>query len=64
MSGSRRAGLTRVLVRSRLRLRTLLAVLAVTLVALVAFDFAAVDALSSYLMNQTDTSLRDRKSVV
>ena len=45
------------LVRSRLRLRVLLAVLAVTLVALVAFDFAAVTALRSYLMNQTDATL-------
>ena len=51
------------LVRSRLRLRALLAVLAVALVALVAFDVAAVSALSSYLMDQTDTSLRNAASL-
>jgi two-component system OmpR family sensor kinase len=36
----------------------------VTLVALVAFDFAAVTALRSYLMNQTDTSLRNAARAV
>ena len=45
------------LVRGQLRVRVLIAVMAVTLVALVAFDFAAVSALSSYLMAQTDTAL-------
>ena len=45
------------LVRSRLRLRALIAAVSVVLVALVAFDFAAITALSSYLMNQTDTTL-------
>jgi two-component system OmpR family sensor kinase len=45
------------LVRGRLRLRVLVPVVSVTLVALVAFDIAAVTALRSYLMSQTDTSL-------
>ncbi|HWC81558.1 MAG TPA: histidine kinase dimerization/phospho-acceptor domain-containing protein, partial [Pseudonocardiaceae bacterium] len=52
------------LVRSRLRVRALLAVLAVTLVVLVVFDFAAVTALRSYLMNQTDSSLRNAAAEV
>src|SRR6184192_4245616 len=47
----------RPLVRSTLRLRALVAAVSVTLVALAAFDFAAVTALRSYLMNQTDTTL-------
>lgn len=47
----------RPLVRSTLRLRALIAAVSVTLVALAAFDFAAVTALRSYLMNQTDTTL-------
>jgi two-component system OmpR family sensor kinase len=44
--------------RAKLRTRVLLGVLGVTLVALVAFDVAAVTALRGYLMNQTDTQLR------
>jgi two-component system, OmpR family, sensor kinase len=44
--------------RAKLRTRVLLGVLAVTLVALVAFDVAAVTALRGYLMNQTDNQLR------
>jgi two-component system OmpR family sensor kinase len=47
----------RPLVRSTLRLRALIAAVWVTLVALAAFDFAAVTALRGYLMNQTDTTL-------
>ena len=45
------------LVRSWLRLRVLIAVMSVTLAALVAFDFAAVTALRSYLTNQLDATL-------
>jgi two-component system OmpR family sensor kinase len=45
------------LVPSRLRLRVLIAAVSVTLIALVAFDVAAVIALRGYLMNQTDTTL-------
>ena len=50
--------------RGRLRLRVLVPVVAVTLIALVAFDFAAVTALHSYLMSQTDTSLLNAGSIV
>ena len=52
------------LTRGRLRQRSLVPVVSVTLVALVAFDFAAVTALHSYLMNQTDTALRNAASIV
>jgi two-component system, OmpR family, sensor kinase len=45
------------LVRSRLRLRVLIATVSVTLVTLVAFDFVAITALRGYLMDQTDTTL-------
>lgn len=45
------------LMRGQLRLRVLVAVLLVTLAALLAFDFAAVTALRGYLLEQTDTSL-------
>ncbi|HEX3922273.1 MAG TPA: HAMP domain-containing sensor histidine kinase [Streptosporangiaceae bacterium] len=44
--------------RAKLRTRVLLGVLGVTLVALVAFDVAAVTALRGYLVNQTDNQLR------
>jgi hypothetical protein len=44
--------------RPKLRTRVLLGVLGVTLVALVAFDIAAVTALRSYLIGQTDSQLR------
>jgi two-component system OmpR family sensor kinase len=44
--------------RAKLRTRVLVGVLGVTLVALVAFDVAAVTALRGYLMNQTDNQLR------
>jgi two-component system, OmpR family, sensor kinase len=44
--------------RAKLRTRVLLGVLGVTLVALVAFDVAAVTALRGYLINQTDQQLR------
>lgn len=52
----------RVLARARqakLRTRVLAGVLLVTLVALVGFDIAAVSALRSYLMDQTDTQLAE-----
>ena len=52
------------LARGRLRVRALVAVVLVTLVVLVAFDVAAITALNSYLMNQTDTSLRNAASLV
>jgi two-component system, OmpR family, sensor kinase len=43
--------------RAKLRTRVLLGVLGVTLVALVAFDVAAVTALRGYLISQTDQQL-------
>jgi two-component system, OmpR family, sensor kinase len=45
--------------RAKLRTRVLVGVLAVTLVALVAFDVAAVTALRGYLLGQTDQRLRE-----
>jgi two-component system, OmpR family, sensor kinase len=45
--------------RALLRTRVLAGVLLVTLVALVAFDVAAVTAARSYLIGQTDSQLRD-----
>jgi two-component system, OmpR family, sensor kinase len=45
--------------RAKLRTRVLLGVLAVTLVALVAFDVAAVTALRGYLLSQTDQRLQN-----
>jgi two-component system OmpR family sensor kinase len=60
MSRERQPGLTgpfQWLARGRLRLRVLGAVVVLTLVALVAFDFAAVTALRGYLMDQTDATL-------
>ena len=44
--------------RAKLRTRVLIGVLAVTLVALIAFDVAAVTALRGYLIGQTDQRLR------
>jgi two-component system, OmpR family, sensor kinase len=44
--------------RARLRTRVLAGVLAVTLIALVGFDIAAVTALRGYLIGQTDSQLR------
>ena len=44
---------------AKLRTRVLLGVLAVTLIALVAFDVAAVTALRGYLMGQTDQQLQE-----
>ncbi len=49
--------------RPRLRTRVLVGVLAVTLVALVAFDIAAVAALRGYLLGQTDSQLRGALSL-
>lgn len=51
------------LVRGRLRLRVLIAVVSVALVALVAFDFAVITALRSYLLAQTDTTLSSTAQV-
>ena len=45
--------------RAKLRTRVLLGVLGVTLVALVAFDVAAVTALRGYLLSRTDQQLRE-----
>ena len=45
--------------RAQLRTRVLAGVLAVTLVALVAFDVAAVTALRGYLVGQTDSQLQN-----
>jgi two-component system, OmpR family, sensor kinase len=70
MSSERPSVVTRILrplrwlARGRLRLRALLAVVSITLVVLVAFDFVAVGALNSYLMNQTDTTLRNAAQAV
>ena len=44
--------------RAQLRTRVLAGVLAVTLIALVAFDIAAVTALRGYLLSQTDSQLQ------
>ena len=44
--------------RAQLRTRVLAGVLAVTLVALAGFDFAAVTALRGYLVGQTDSRLQ------
>ncbi len=44
--------------RAQLRTRVLAGVLAVTVIALVAFDFAAVGALRRYLVGHTDAQLR------
>ena len=44
--------------RAKLRTRVLIGVLAVTLVALIAFDVAAVTALRGYLFSRTDQQLR------
>ena len=45
------------LVRGKLRLRVLVAVVSLTLAVLVAFDFAAVTAMRGYLLGQTDAAL-------
>jgi two-component system OmpR family sensor kinase len=45
--------------RARLRTRVLAGVLAVTLIALVGFDIAAVTALRGYLVGRTDSQLRE-----
>src|SRR5262249_45612868 len=49
--------------RARLRTKVLAGVLAVTLIALVGFDIAAVAALRGYLVGQTDSQLREVLSV-
>src|SRR5580704_16658637 len=54
----RLARLPRLPRRAKLRTRVLVGVLGVTLVALVAFDVAAVTALRGYLLSKTDQQLR------
>jgi two-component system OmpR family sensor kinase len=46
------------LLRAQLRLKVMAGVVAVTLIALVAFDVTAVAVMRGYLMNQTDENLR------
>ena len=48
----------RALRRAQLRTRVLAGVLAITVLALVAFDFAAVGALRRYLLGHTDAQLQ------
>src|SRR6516165_11655514 len=48
----------RALRRAQLRTRVLAGVLAITVLALVAFDFAAVGALRRYLIGHTDAQLQ------
>jgi two-component system OmpR family sensor kinase len=50
--------MVRRLLRTQLRLKVMAGVLAVTLVALVAFDVAAVTTVRRYLLNQTDNNLQ------
>ena len=54
-----RPGLLRRPRRALLRTRVLIGVLLVTLVALAAFDVAAVTALRTYLIGQTDSQLQN-----
>ena len=57
--GTSRAGaLLRRLARAQLRLKVMAGVVAVTLVALVAFDVGAVTTMRRYLLGQTDKSLQ------
>jgi two-component system, OmpR family, sensor kinase len=55
---SRATAVVRRLLRAQLRLKVMAGVLAVTLVALVAFDVAAVTTVRRYLLNQTDNNLQ------
>ena len=55
---SRATFMVRRLLRVQLRLKVMAGVLAVTLVALVAFDVAAVTTVRRYLLNQTDNNLQ------
>jgi two-component system OmpR family sensor kinase len=55
---SRATVMVRALLRAPLRLKVMAGVLAVTLVALVAFDVAAVTTVRRYLLNQTDSNLQ------
>jgi two-component system, OmpR family, sensor kinase len=55
---SRAKVMVRRLLRAPLRLKVMAGVLAVTLVALVAFDAAAVTTVRRYLLNQTDNNLQ------
>jgi hypothetical protein len=55
---SRATVMIRRLLRTQLRFKVMAGVLAVTLVALVAFDVAAVTTVRRYLLNQTDNNLQ------
>ena len=55
---SRPATLARRLMRTQLRIKVLAGVVAVTLVALVAFDVGAVTTVRRYLLSQSDSNLR------
>jgi two-component system OmpR family sensor kinase len=55
---SRPGALLRRLVRAQLRLKVMAGVVVVTLIALVAFDVAAVSTMRRYLLSQTDSNLR------
>jgi two-component system, OmpR family, sensor kinase len=46
------------MLRPQLRTRVLVGVVSITMIALAAFDFAAVTALRQYLLDKTDTSLQ------
>ncbi len=56
--GCRRPAASLRLLRGQLRLRVMASVVAVTLIALVAFDASAVAIMRRHLLNQTDTNLR------
>jgi len=60
---SRATVIVRRLLRAQLRLKVMAGVLAVTLVALVAFDVAAVTTVRRYLLNQTDSNLQGALSL-
>ena len=51
------------ILRPQLRTRVLVGVVSITMIALAAFDFAAVTALRQYLMDKTDNSLQSVLSV-
>jgi len=55
---SRPAALARRLMRTQLRIKVLAGVVAVTLVALVAFDIGAVTTVRRYLLSQSDSNLQ------
>ena len=63
MKNSARTKKPRRHLRAQLRFRVLAGVVSVILIALAAFDIAAVTALRGYLVDQTDTALRSVSSV-